>query len=341
MVANVYPSRAAERTIFLERFRNPADVARNGGTLVGNPTFLSGGGVRLDGAADAATFAIGATELAVPEISFDCRFTPGFAVDDSANHYLYDSSASNRYAVVKDILNQLNITLGDLSVQAILLGDYQAYWLTNEENRLIVSSNGTLTNVWLNGTQILTNDSTAWTVKYPTVLTVGSRYSGIQFFEGAMHSLAIRARLLTQADVDAIESGRLWTYPNESTLYADMSTAIIDGVADRTLDRSRNGLTVLLGNGTGTGTPAWQNPGFLFDAVNDLLTLPADPTGTFTVAWKRRNEATVFESDLTTWNLIKVGGGFTGLLDYLAWWPFTLSPLQQVDLNYQWAGGRA
>lgn len=134
--------------------------------------------------------------------------------------------------------------------------------------------------------------------------------------------------------------GRLFTYPNESSMYADMSTAIIDGANDRTVDKSRNGLTVLLGDGAGTGTPAWQNPGFLFDAVNDRLTLPPDPTGTFTVAWKRRNEPVVFESDLTTWNLIKAAGGFEGLLDYLAWWPFALSPLQQADLGYQWAGGR-
>jgi hypothetical protein len=143
-----------------------------------------------------------------------------------------------------------------------------------------------------------------------------------------------------QAEFTATSTG-LEFYVVGGTGYVEFDSVHVRPVLDRTLDKSPNGRVCLLGDGsTVAGIPAWQSPGFLFDGSTDYLTLPPDPTGTFTVAWKRRNEPTVFESNLTTWNLIKAAGGFSGLLDYLAWWPFTLSPLQQADLDQSWTGGR-
>ncbi|KKK65344.1 hypothetical protein LCGC14_2975090, partial [marine sediment metagenome] len=123
--------------------------------------------------------------------------------------------------------------------------------------------------------------------------------------------------------------------------YVEFDKMSFREVLDQTIDKAKGGLVCLLGDGQGTGKPAFRNPGLFFDGVDDDFTLPPDPTGTFTVAWKRRNEAVVFASDLTTWNLIGAPGGFAGLLDYLAVWNFALSPIQKTDLSLAWQGGRS
>jgi len=72
--------------------------------------------------------------------------------------------------------------------------------------------------------------------------------------------------------VDAIQAGTLFDYEQRAKLWLDMAEAIIDGANDRTLDKSRHGRHFALGDGVGTGTPDFKNPGFDFNGTTDYLT---------------------------------------------------------------------
>lgn len=276
MVANVYPSRQAERVIFSELFRNPADVARNGGTLVGAPVIKNG--AVLGGVADSVTHAIGATDLSVREISFECRFIPDSAYTEDANRYLYDTSSGSRYLALKlnnAGSNALQINLGNTVITQIASAVYGAYWLAGKENILIVSSDGATTNAWLNGTQIATAVAVAWTVAYPSLVSIGANFGAGSPFAGTIRSLTIRATLMTQADVDAIQTARLWTYPNRASVWLDMAEATERGGLKQTLDKSPNGHVCLLGDGsTAASIPSFENPGFGCDGVDNHMELP-------------------------------------------------------------------
>jgi len=338
---SVYPSRACERVLFRERFRDVPTVQRNGGTLTGSPTVRDG--VSLDGSTQYVAYDITGVLDGKREVSLVVEFTPDFDTDANDTYYFCDTTATMQFTCSKRSnaeSNYLQITFSGSYIANIAEATYSPYWLVGERNVLVISSQSGDTNAWMNGTQILTADASTWTSKTPTGLWVGSTNGGTNQFDGVIHSISFHACLLDQEDAQAIYDGRLFDYPQRCSLWLDMAEAIIDGSNDRTLDKSRHGHAVPLGDGAGAGTPAWESPGFTFDAVDDYLTLPADPTGTFTVAWKRRNKATVFEHDLTTWNLIKASGSFSGLLDYLAVCPFTLSSMQERDLDQMWGGGR-
>ncbi|MCK5019281.1 MAG: hypothetical protein KAS32_19635 [Candidatus Peribacteraceae bacterium] len=336
MYSGPYSWRVAEQLLWRERFESPGKVAANGVTLVGAP--VPSQGLPLNGTSQYGTkaFPLGLRT----EFCGILEFLPNFAHDDGVLTYL-QSSTGDTYAVYKDAGDNLVIELGGTVIESIAAGVYGVYWLTGERNRLALSTTGTLTNAWLNGTQILTNDATGWTASPPADLVIGSSAGGGDYFDGTIYGLDYRAGLFVQADIDALESGDMFNWQNRTSLYLDLRDAVIDGTTDHTTDRSPNGHTVLLGDGAGTGRPTFEAPGLTFDDVNDYLTLPADPTGTFTVAWKRRNEDVATEANLTTWNKIKTAGDFGGLLDFLAVWNFSLSPIQIRDLEYAWAGGRA
>lgn len=336
MSGALYPALPAERVQFRERFRDPATVVRNGGTLVGSPVIKNG--ATFDGTTDYLSYVISSFVLASAQITFVVEFTPHFTPADTEYRVLVDTN-SNWYRIYKDTNGDLTIKFNNVEVGDYASGAYGSYWKTNERNIIVISGETGSTKTWLNG-NLLGTDASAWTPGPSSPLYVGAFFNATGHFDGTIYSVSIHRGLWDQQDVDALQDGSLFRYRNRTSLWLDMAEAIIDGSSDHTLDKSRNGSTVLLGDGAGTGTPTWESPGFTFDGVNDYLILSADPTGTFTVAWKRRGEVVNFESDLTTWNLIKASGSFTGLLDYLAWWPFTLSSIQQRDLEQAWAGGR-
>jgi hypothetical protein len=335
-----YPSRTAEAVVFRERFRNAATVHTNGGALVGSPLIKDG--VYLTGS-EYITHPISTMLDGRRFLTIVFEFWPDTDYDEDALANLF-STTSDDYRAYKDnntASNVLGIVLGGTSIATIASATYSGSWRVGERNVLVISSDGTTTDAWLNKTQILTADATAWTPTNPATLYTGALADGSGKLEGRATELSIQSLVMVQADVDALQDGSLFRYSNSSELWADMESAIVDGSNDRTPDRSRHGRTVLLGDGAGTGTPTFSNPGFVFDGGNDYMTLPADPTGTYTVVTKRIEDIDpVFESDLTTWTKIKTAGQFSGTLGFLAWFPFALSPIQQTDLNYLLRGIR-
>ncbi len=337
-----YPSNPAESVVFRELFRDSASLHANGGALTGSPIVKDG--IRLDGTTQHATYAIPPTTFFREEITIVTEFTPDFDYDGDLNAYLYDSESGNRYYVIKcdnSANNELYIGMGNTLVSIIAPATFGPHWRQGERNVLVVTGEPGDVDVWLNGTQIVTADSTSWTIKDPDTLYIGT-WNLINFrFDGIINGFSVHDRRFTQADVDGVQDRSLYVYPNRSELWADMKTAIVDGSADRTPDKSRHGRTILLGDGAGTGSPTWTGSGFLFDGVDDYMTLPVDPSGTYTVVSKRAEDISpVFDSDLSTWNDIDTAGQFSGTLEFLAWFPFDLSPIQRTDLDHQLRGFR-
>lgn len=201
---SVYPSRAAEKVLFREQFRNAADVARNGGTLVGAPVIKDG--AILDGAADYTVHALAGLLSGRSILSSRLEIWPDFDYDLNDVISLF-SSTSNHYRAYKHNNaggNVLGIVLGGTLVQEIASAVWSPSWVVGGRNTLVISSNGATTDAWLNGTQILTADPTAWTPTNPANLYLGARANGTGKVDGTIHSFDFRAGLLTQADVDLL-----------------------------------------------------------------------------------------------------------------------------------------
>jgi len=259
---------AVDKAVATFDLRTPQAIAEDSGTITGAPTY-SKAGINLDGSSDYVTYAIPNTLLSHAKISIVIEFTPDFEADDSANHTLIDSSENSRYNFVKDSTNQLNITLGNTSVEALALGVYSAYWKVNERNVLVVSGDATnnVTNVWLNGTLILDEDSTAWGVKYPVIFTVGSRFSGVNLFDGEIHSISIHNTLLTGDEASDLYTNSLFNFENKADVWLDMASQV----------GKESGTELIVGGMTyGGWTPA--NNAILTNPTADVLRVAYDDT---------------------------------------------------------------
>ena len=227
MASRVYSARAAEAQIWAEQFGSYAAVHSNQGVLTGSPV-VTRGNLYLDGLTQYGTWAVPATLLAHPEISFEIRFTPDFDYDLDADVYLFGTSNLNQYYVYKRpnaASNVLRIVLGNTFIADIASATYGPYWVNGSKNVLIISGNGTSTNVWLNGHQILTNDLSTWVPATPTAINIGSNYASNFKFSGIIHHLKIRKRLITQLDATALTDGSLFSYVNKSSVFLSMDTA--------------------------------------------------------------------------------------------------------------------
>jgi len=240
MTSRVYPSRAAERIVFRELFRNAATVQRNGGTLVGNPEVQSG--VTLDGSTQYVTYPI-AGIFDVSQFTIVQRIIPHFDWDADSNNYFWSSTSNSTFlfkrnnASNNDLVLQVNGTV----IASIPAVTYSPYWRVNELNRLVVAVESGNTNAWLNNQQILTNDASTYTNQFNDALFIGANSSGASLFDGVVNSFDIHARLFTAEDVAKLEAGRLWSYPAEATLWLDMAEqtvreAIVRGTEELLVD---------------------------------------------------------------------------------------------------------
>lgn len=230
-MTHTYPSRIAEKIVFRERFTNSAMVHRNGGVLTGSPSIKNG--VDLDrSATEYVTYSIPGSTFASAEINIVVEFTPTFNNDAAGNYYFFDTTAGLLYQAYKATAGGIVLYLGNTVIATIPEGSVTGVWLQSKRNILVVSGTTGDTNVWLNGTQILVNDATAWSPLFPTALWIGASDAGSNRFDGVIHSLSIGKGLLTQLDVSAIQDRSLFTYRNRCTTWFDMeqSTARVDRV---------------------------------------------------------------------------------------------------------------
>lgn len=247
----------------------------------GTPTYSSNG-VELNGTTDNLKFP--ATGIFNSDlITIAVRFTPDFATDVNLNNYLYDATAGKRYMTIKysgGLSNALGIKLGDTTIEDIPEATYSPFWNVNEENILIITGDDTnnLTNAWLNGNQILTNDTTAWTLANPENFWVGSALNDTGFFDGEIKNLRVYNRLLTAGERAQLEN-MVDTNPKIFSLYNGLtfwSPLTPEWRQSPTLASERINDNHASSVG---GTPTYSSNGIVLNGTTDFITFPS--TGVF------------------------------------------------------------
>lgn len=240
---------------FSQTFTSPTDIVNSGGVVSGTPTF-SNNGVTLNGTTDSITYTLSEKELQSASFSSVIEFTPDFETDEDATRTIFDSTNSNRFYVVKgNSANGYNLLIGcgHASIANIAEATYSPYWKVGEKNILVVTSTSGDTDVWLNGTQILANASTAWTAKIPTDLTIGSRYDGANKFDGIIHSLKVFNIKLTDQEALDYSNNATFAYENKAIINLPM------GMAEHAKTNTQD--TEICNDGTmeAVGTASWNN----------------------------------------------------------------------------------
>lgn len=201
---DVTPADRQRGCLWASTFRRPGDEVEKLGTINGAPVINRG--VTLDGAADYIDYTLWGQFAGKDPLSYHIIFYPDFAYDEDVNREFFDSSANDYRILKRDSVGayDLRIDLGGTTIIDIPTATYGALWVQGGRNLLSIASTSGSTNGWLNGTQIVTTDPTAWTPVDITWLAVGG-FGGS--FDGRIESLKFYNSLLTAEDHDAIWAG--------------------------------------------------------------------------------------------------------------------------------------
>lgn len=167
----------------LDRSRNSIHATfGDGATPATYPTKIAGQRGYTTAAGD---YFQGATQgvFNVSEISICALFSPNYAANDGAQHYLYDTSVGAEIMVDKDAVNSLVFYAGGNVVITVLLANYQNYWFVNGYNTLVFRGRSGDNQAILNGYSIGTS-ATAWNAVNPAYYYIGCRYDATLFSTG-------------------------------------------------------------------------------------------------------------------------------------------------------------
>lgn len=234
---------------FADGFEDSDKVTQNGGVLTGSPTVDDG--LVLDGATQYATYAINGGVFNSDPLSIVIDFVPDFETDDNAVRFLFSSPGGGlQYAVEKrnnSASNTLRIILGDTTIAQVAEATYNPLWKVGERNTLVVSGTSGDTSAWLNGSNILSNDGSAWNAVEPNTFNIGASGSGGSRFKGTIQDMKIYHAKLSEQDAINAYNG---TY--EVGILEELKN---EGVLQLYHDYRRGTLTDLSGNGNdGVGT---------------------------------------------------------------------------------------
>ena len=200
LCTNSTPAERRRFCKFAETFESAGKVVRNNATIIGAPSIHFG--AVLDGTNDYFTYPVdgqGANAFNNNHLSFVIEFIPDFDYDEDADRYLF--LAGNPIAsIIKEdnaANNVLTLTLGGVAIASIAEATYSDYWLVDERNVLVVSAASENTSAWLNGTEILANDATAWTSGPASVRFNIGASAGLSPFDGTISQFKIFHSLLT------------------------------------------------------------------------------------------------------------------------------------------------
>jgi hypothetical protein len=218
---NATPAEIMRGCVFAENFENKDEIARNGGTITGNPSVFFG--ADLDGSNDYVEYALSGQEFNSDLLSFLFDINPDFAGDDGADHTLIDTTLTNRILFAKTSTNTLFIQINGVLIADISFATYGAYWLTGQRNVLVISSTSGSTDAWLNGTQILTADATAWGASIvQTGVVFGATKFAANKFDGKINKIQIYHGLLTAQEALDFYTGETYRYMNKAVLHLPM-----------------------------------------------------------------------------------------------------------------------
>lgn len=247
---------------FSETFEDAQAVRLNGGTITGTPVVDCG--ADFSGTNEHITYAA-SDELSGASLSFLIRFTPDFAFDDGLSHYMF-STTSEDYRFYKTSTSQLQITIGNALIANMNIA---ADWVEGQENILVITSVTTDTSVWLNGSQILTNDNSAWSEQTISNLYIGAASNGAAEYEGKISEIKIFKTQLKDAEAQQLSAANWTSYRNLAAIELPMDLLRHDATNTRATDISGNGL-----HGTLTGTSIAKNTdktGYLLPGTDEFL----------------------------------------------------------------------
>jgi hypothetical protein len=197
----------------------------------------------LDGANDSVAYKMQGWESNDANISFVIEFWPDFDCDDGENRYFLSGDFPKTY-ILKNSSNNMLIRIGSVTIATISCATLQTAWLTGQRNTLVISSTSGDTNAWLNTTQILTSDSSAWSPSAISNFVVGTFNVGATGanFDGTIgRVLLFRDALLTEQEAIDYYEQTTWSYMDNAILHLPMRMAEHDPDNTRTLDVSGNG----------------------------------------------------------------------------------------------------
>jgi hypothetical protein len=120
------------------------------------------------------------------EQSFVMAFSPSFDLPGPYNVYFWDSANGKRHFVYHDNGGTaFSIFMGNTFVGTT--SSVLPYWRKNGLNVLVVATKSGNTDVYFNGHQVMTADSTAWSVQDPAEITIGNAYTGSAGFQGVIY----------------------------------------------------------------------------------------------------------------------------------------------------------
>lgn len=263
----------ARGVTWADQFRNSSEIIENGGGIEGNPTYSKG--IVLDGTNDYINYNNVADRFKSASISFVITFVPDFDFDENIVRYLF-SSTSEDYRIFKlnnASNNQFQITLGNTLIANIPSATYSPAWRRGAENILVITSTTGDTSAWLNGTQILTNDGSAWTPVNVTEFYVGAASNGSGPFDGEITGIKVFNVQLTDQEALDISNQVTYNYMNQITANYPMTMAYHDPTNNQTLDASGNGYHMGWGTGSVPTRPTKNTtiPGYDFDGGDFMV----------------------------------------------------------------------
>jgi len=130
------------------------------------------------------------------EFSASFLFAPTFAANDGANHYLFDTSDTKRYLVLKTSSSNINVWLGNTDVLTVAGATFGPYWKVDQYNTLTVTGTSGDNQAVLNGVSIGTS-ATAWVAANPASYWIGCRSNSTLFFAGRFYQMECRPIRMT------------------------------------------------------------------------------------------------------------------------------------------------
>jgi hypothetical protein len=171
----------------------------------GTPKFPAQGGVLLNEGGETTDYllkTITGVLGGLSEVSIQADVEPAFAMSDDAWHHILGMAVATRFAIQKTNLNRLYVTMAGTLLTQILEAALAAAW--NEYGRNVFTVSGTSgdNDLWLNDTQLLTAEATAWSPADSDVVGIGSNETGGtgSLFEGWIHSIRIFDGRLVESD---------------------------------------------------------------------------------------------------------------------------------------------
>jgi hypothetical protein len=250
------PAELAVRCTFAEGWNSRADVARNGGEIFGTPT-VKAGTIVLNGSTDYVKYQLQGNEFDSAKLSIVVPFWPEFEADDNIRHVILNASkgGADDYFVSKEANNTLRVDLGNTTVLAISIGNYQTYWKTGERNCLLIVGKSGDNFAVLNG-QTIGSTSISWSSTGATSMWIGTNDTLADgYFPGRIGEIKIIQDTLTEQDAIAYHDGTLYNYMQRASVVLPFTARTHDPTGFQTLDTSGKGNNAQLGDGAGNNEP--------------------------------------------------------------------------------------